>query len=48
MDINYQEIINFLTQYFYVCGHIAIIFAICVTLANTFVSFVRGDRRVRL
>lgn len=48
MDINYQEIINFLTQYFYVCGPIAIIFAICGTLANTFVSFVRGDRRVRL
>ena len=48
MEINYQEVINFVTQYFYICGPVAIVFALCGKLADTFISFVRGDRRVRL
>ena len=48
MEVNYQEILNFLTQFFYVIGPIAVLFVIVEVVTNLFLSFVRGDRRVKL
>lgn len=48
MEINYQEILNFLTQYFYVIGPVALLFVVVEIITNLFLSFVRGDRRVKL
>lgn len=48
MEVNYQEILNFLTQFFYVIGPIAVLFVIVEVGTNLFLSFVRGDRRVKL
>lgn len=48
MEVNYQEILNFLTQFFYVIGPISVLFVIVEVVTNLFLSFVRGDRRVKL
>lgn len=48
MDINYQVIINFLTQFMYVLAPISVIFVLVEIVTNMFMSFVRGDRRVKL
>lgn len=48
MEVNYQEILNFLTQFFYVICPIAVLFVIVEVVTNLFLSFVRGDRRVKL
>ena len=48
MEVNYQEILNFLTQFCYVIGPIAVLFVIVEVVTNLFLSFVRGDRRVKL
>lgn len=48
MEVNYQEILNFLTQFFYVIGPIAVSFSLVEVVTNLFLSFVRGDRRVKL
>lgn len=46
--INYQNIIDFLTTFFYVLAPIAIIFSVIEIITNFFISLIRGDRRVKL
>lgn len=48
MDINYQEILNFLVQFMYISAPIAIIFAVFGKITEFFISFVRGDKEVKL
>ena len=48
MEVNYQEVINFITQLMYVTAPIAIVFVICGNITNAVISFVRGDKVVRL
>lgn len=48
MEVNYQEMINFITQLMYILSPIVISFVVCEVITNGFISFVRGDRRVKL
>lgn len=48
MDINYQPILDLITQLMYVLAPIVIIFVLVEISTNYFVSLVRGDRKVRL
>ncbi len=45
---DYQEILNFLTQYMYVIAPISVIFVLVEKTSNMLISFIRGDRRVKL
>jgi hypothetical protein len=45
---DYQVVIDFITHYFYIVAPIAIIFTIVEIVTNFFLSFIRGDRRVKL
>lgn len=46
--INYQNVVDFTTQLFYIAGPIAIVFVIVEKSTNMLISFIRGDRRVNL
>lgn len=48
MVINYQNILDFITQFMYILAPVALIFVLVELLTNFFISFVRGDRRVKL
>lgn len=48
MTIDYQNIADFLTTFMYVLAPIAILFSLVEVITNTFISFIRGDRRVKL
>lgn len=48
MDVNYQEVVNFLVHIMYVMGPIAIVFIICGKTTNMFMSFIAGDKEVKL
>lgn len=48
MLIDYTNIINFITQFMYTAGPIAITLALVTKITNWFLDFVSGDRRVRL
>lgn len=46
--INYQNIVDFITQFMYVLAPIALVFVLVEITTNFFLSFIRGDRRVKL
>ena len=46
--INYQNIVDFITQFMYVLAPIALVFVLVEIITNFFLSFIRGDRRVKL
>ena len=48
INVNYQVIMEFITQFMYIVGPIAIIFVIIARITNFFIEFVRGDRRIKL
>lgn len=48
MEINYQEVVNFITQFMYILAPITAIFVVVEVITNAFFEFVRGDRRVNL
>lgn len=48
MIVNYQNLIDFITQLMYILAPIATIFVVIEIITNAFFSFVRGDRRVKL
>lgn len=48
MTINYQNTFDFITSLMYLCAPISLLFALTGKVTNSFVSFVRGDRRVNL
>lgn len=46
--LDYQNVVDFVTSYMYVLAPIAVIFTIAEIATNFFISFIRGDRRVKL
>lgn len=48
MTINYQNIVDFITQFMYILAPISLVFVLVEVITNAFTSFVRGDRRVKL
>lgn len=48
MDVNYQEVVNFLVQLMYVTAPIAVVFIICGKITTMFMSFIAGDKEVKL
>lgn len=48
MIINYQNVVDFITQFMYILAPISFIFVLVEICTNFFLSFVRGDRRVKL
>lgn len=46
--VDYQNVIDYITQLMYVLSPIAIAFVIISIITNYFLSFIRGDRRVKL
>ncbi len=46
--LDYQNVVDFITQYMYVLAPIAVLFTIAEISTNFFLSFLRGDRRVKL
>lgn len=48
MTIDYQVIIDMIANIGIIVFPIALIFVICGKLVQTFLSFVRGDKRVKL
>lgn len=48
MDVNYQNVLDFIVKLMYVVGPIAILFALTGKITNIFLDFVEGKRRVNL
>lgn len=48
MEVNYQIIVDLIANMGILVFPIALIFVICGKISNSFLSFVSGDRRVRL
>ena len=46
--LDYQNVVDFITSYMYILAPIAVIFVIAEISTNFFLSFIRGDRRVKL
>lgn len=46
--VDYQNMVDFITQLMYVLSPIVIVFVIVSIITNYFLSFIRGDRRVKL
>jgi len=46
--LDYQNIVDFITQFMYVLAPIAVIVVLVEISTNFFLSFLRGDRRVKL
>ena len=46
--LDYQNIIDFITQLMYLLAPISIAFALVEKFTNFFISFIRGDRRVKI
>ena len=48
MEINYQVIVDMIANMGIIVFPIALMFVISSKLVNTFISFVKGDKRVKL
>lgn len=46
--LDYQNVVDFITAYMYVLAPISVLFALAEKSTNFFLSFIRGDRRVKL
>lgn len=46
--LDYQNVVDFITAYMYVLAPIAVIFVLVDKSTNFLLSFIRGDRRVKL
>lgn len=48
MSIDYQNVVDFITTFMYILAPITISFVVVEISTNFFLSFLRGDRRVKL
>lgn len=46
--IDYQNIVDFITTFMYILAPISVLFVVVEVSTNMLISFIRGDRRVKL